>query len=79
MAIAAMQTLLDAGIKIPEEVCVVGFGDGPEAAAAGLTTVGVDIEKLGICAARQLIGQIHDLRIRGVTLLNTSIVPRKTC
>jgi DNA-binding LacI/PurR family transcriptional regulator len=57
----------------------VGFGDGPEAADARLTTVGVDVEQIGKRAARQLIGQIEGLQIRGVTLLNTMIVERDSC
>ncbi len=76
MAIAAMRVLQAQG---HDKMCVVGFGDGPEAAEAGLTTVGIDVEQIGKRAARQLIGQIEGLRIRGVTLLSTSIVERDSC
>lgn len=60
-------------------VCVVGFGDGAEAAEAGLTTVGVDVEQIGMRAARQLLGQIEGLKIGGVTVLSTTIVERESC
>jgi DNA-binding LacI/PurR family transcriptional regulator len=79
LAIAAMQVLRDVGIRVPEDVHVIGFGDGQEADAAGLTTVGVDVERLGMRAACQMIGQIEGLRIRGVTLVRTSIVERASC
>jgi LacI family transcriptional regulator len=79
LAIAAMQVLREVGIRVPEDVHVIGFGDGQEADAAGLTTVGVDVERLGMRAVRQLIGQIEGLRIRGVTLVRTSIVERASC
>jgi LacI family transcriptional regulator len=80
-AVAAADFLMAIeAIKLVEpEISVVGFGDGPEAAQAGLTTVGVDVEQIGVRAARQLIGQIEGLPIRGVTLLSTHIVERESC
>jgi LacI family transcriptional regulator len=78
MALAAMQSLKAAGLSVPEEVQVAGFGDGVEADAAGLTTVAADVVQQGRRCTRQLIGQIEGLRIRGVTVLNTHLVPRST-
>lgn len=78
MAEAAMNVLKSAGQRIPEDVAVVGFGDGPEAARAGLTTVAADVVELGRRGVRQLIGQIEGLRIRGLTLLSTKLVERET-
>jgi DNA-binding LacI/PurR family transcriptional regulator len=79
MAVAALDVLAKAGIRVPEDVSVVGFGDGQEAEAVGLTTVAADVVELGRRAARQLIGQIEGLRIRGLTLLSTELVIRQTC
>ena len=78
MAIAAMQSLHEAGVRVPDEVMVAGFGDGAEAEAPGLTTVAADIVEQGRRGARQLIGQINGLRIRGVTVLNTHLITRRT-
>jgi len=78
MAESAMNLIRAAGRRIPQDVAVVGFGDGPEAAQAGLTTVAADVTELGRRAARQLIGQIEGLRIRGLTLLSTELVERET-
>lgn len=78
MAEAAMREIRASGRRIPDDVAVVGFGDGPEAAQAGLTTVAADVTELGRRGARQLIGQINGLRIRGLTLLSTELIARET-
>lgn len=78
MAEAAMRAIQATGWRVPEDVAVVGFGDGPEAAQAGLTTVAADVVELGRRGARQLIGQIDGLRIRGLTLLSTELAERIT-
>lgn len=79
MAKSAIQVLREAGIDVPHEVSVVGFGDGPEAAAAGITTVAADVVELGRRSARQLIGQVEGLRIRGTTVLSVELILRDTC
>ncbi len=78
MACAAVDVLRDAGVHIPDDVAVVGVGDGPEATAAGLTTAGIDVEQIGVHAARQLLAQMHGSRIRGITRISTSIVRRSS-
>jgi DNA-binding LacI/PurR family transcriptional regulator len=79
MALALLDVLEGHGIRVPNDVCVVGFGDGPEAAEAGLTTVGGDVTELGKRSARQLFAQINGARIQGVTWLNTQVIERRTC
>ncbi len=78
MADAALNVLRAARVRIPADVAVVGFGDAPEAALSGLTTVAADVTELGRRAARQLIGQIEGLRIRGLTLLSTELIERES-
>ena len=78
MALAALRALREAGVRVPEAVQVAGFGDGEEAAGAGLTTVAADVYEQGRRGARQLIGQMEGLRMRGTTVLNTSLIPRDT-
>lgn len=78
MAIAAQRTLRAAGVEVPEQVTVVGFGDGPEAEAAGVTTVAADVLELGRRAARQLLAQLEGKRLRGRTLLSTHLVRRES-
>ena len=78
MAAAAGGVRRAAGIRIPEDVCVAGFGDGPEAEAASVTTVAANVRELGARACRQLIGQIRGLPIRGITVLATELIQRET-
>lgn len=78
MALEALVALRDAGIGVPDDVSLVAFGDGPEAEAAGLTVVAADVVELGRRAARQLLAQLGDMRLRGHTLLSTRLVLRAT-
>ncbi|MCU0514981.1 MAG: substrate-binding domain-containing protein [Anaerolineae bacterium] len=78
MAAAALPVLRGHGLRVPEAVSVVGFGDGSEAVSAGLTTIGVDVSAVGRRAARQLLGQMRGFSITGETLIGTTIVRRKT-
>lgn len=77
MAVAALDALA-ADVAVPERVSVVGFGDGIEAQAAGLTTVAADVVEIGRRAARQALGQLNGLRIVGQTLFSTQLLVRKT-
>jgi DNA-binding LacI/PurR family transcriptional regulator len=78
MGVAALEVLAVADIDVPNRLSVVGFGDGAEAQAVGLTTVAADVIELGRRAARQVIGQLDGLRIVGQTLFSTQLIVRKT-
>ncbi len=78
MAIAALEILGAHGYRVPQEVAVVGFGDGAEAEAVGLTTVAADVVSLGQRGARQLLGQISGLHIEGITMMSTQLIVRRT-
>jgi LacI family transcriptional regulator len=56
MAIGAQQAIRQAGLRIPDDIAVVGFDDLPQAALAEppLTTVRQPIEELGTAAAELL-------------------------
>ena len=55
MANGALQALQRAGVRVPEEVAVVGFDDIPLARHIGLTTVRVRIAELGERAIDRLM------------------------
>lgn len=76
MASAAQDALRAAGLDVPLDVAVVGYGDGPEAEAAGVTTVAADVVELGRRAARQLLAQLAGRSLTGRTLLSTHLVRR---
>lgn len=78
MAAAALNVLINRGIRVPEHVAVAGFGDGEMAALAQITTVSINVREQGQRAARLLLAQWHGAAITGRTLLNTTLVVRAT-
>lgn len=80
MAIGALETLRDAGLRVPEQVAVVGFDDIPLAQHLGITTVRVRIAQLGERAVDRLLDglsngdsaadELHapELVVRGTTV-----------
>ena len=58
MAIGALQALRQAGVRVPEDVAVVGFDDIPLARHMGLTTVRVRIAELGERALDRLLSML---------------------
>ena len=80
MALGAMRVLREAGRRVPQDVALVGFDDGPLAAVSDppLTTVHQPMEQLGREMAQLLLAQIRD----GVpdhseqVVLDTSLVRR---
>ena len=80
MALGALRALREAGRKVPDDVALVGFDDGPLAAVSDppLTTVHQPMERLGREMATMLLGQISS---GGVTapeqlVLEASLVHR---
>lgn len=57
MALGVMKALADEGVRVPEDVSVVGFDGIPESAyfRPGLTTVGFDFAEVGRRAVDQLL------------------------
>jgi DNA-binding LacI/PurR family transcriptional regulator len=60
-AIGAIWALRQAGLRVPEDVSVVGFDDVPAAAfnSPGLTTVRQPLQRMGQIAAKTVIEQIE--------------------
>jgi len=63
MAIGLMRALADRGIRVPEEVSVIGFDDIPAARylSPALSTVRIDFESEGRFAIRWLISEIEGI------------------
>ncbi len=61
-AIAAISALQDAGLRVPENVSVIGFDDIPLASYSNptLTTVRQPMQKMGEIAARTLLDRIEN-------------------
>lgn len=81
MAVGALQTLREAGVRVPTDLAVVGFDDADVAATSAppLTTVRQPIEELGQTIAWRLLGQLAgDRDLPPSILLPTELVRRES-
>jgi DNA-binding LacI/PurR family transcriptional regulator len=85
MALGVLHELARRGIRVPDEVSVVGFDDVPEAAYAipALTTVGFDKRAIADAALSALAARIEDRRAPGSDIViphrivhRASVAPR---
>ena len=83
MAIGALSALREVGVKVPEEIAVVGFDDIPIAqyTSPPLTSVRVPIIELGERATERLVEGLSSdrRRRRGCETLATTLVVRQSC
>ncbi|WP_107048604.1 LacI family DNA-binding transcriptional regulator [Streptomyces sp. NRRL S-87] len=83
MARGALRTLLDRGLRVPEDVAVVGFddiGDVAGGAVPALTTVRQDIEGMGRLMVRLLVRRIDHPELAGAdsVITPTLLVERQS-
>lgn len=80
IAIGAMRALAEAGLRIPEDVAVVGFDDIPAASMSSppLTTMAQDAGLAGRQLVETLIGRIRE-EPGGSVQLPTRLIVRRSC
>ena len=80
-ALGVIVALREAGLRIPEDLAVVGFDDIPLSRhlTPPLTTVRAPIEAAGVVAARQLANLIQGEIAPPLTLLPTELMIRRSC
>ncbi len=80
-AIGVLKSLHEHGIRIPEDVSVIGFDDLGFASFLNppLTTVRAPTEKVGQIATERLFGLLEDHPTDEVTILPTEIIFRRSC
>ncbi|MEU2332508.1 substrate-binding domain-containing protein [Streptomyces sp. NPDC013172] len=79
MALGAYSALAERGLRVPDDISVVGFDDLPEArwAAPALTTVRQPLAEMAATALRLLVRMMHGDRPEGTrTELSTRLVER---
>jgi DNA-binding LacI/PurR family transcriptional regulator len=82
MAIGALAAIHDAGLRVPEDIAVVGFDDDRLAAFTSppLTTIHESQREIGQRAGEMLIGLLNDIEPAVANLiLPTRLVIRKSC
>jgi len=83
MAIGALSALRESGVRVPEDVVVVGFDDIPIARymSPPLTTVHVAINELGERATRMLLQAVEEknVQVKVQETLPTTLVIRQSC
>ncbi|MCS6835725.1 MAG: LacI family transcriptional regulator [Anaerolineae bacterium] len=78
-ALVALKVLKAHRLRVPRDVCVMGFENSPAAHRVGLTTFASDWQALGHRAARQLVAQLRHGPLVGQTLIDAPLIQRSTC
>ena len=83
MALGARDAILDAGLKLPEDMALVGFDDIAESALKGveITTISQKKYDMGTLAVKVLIDKIEQgsLRMANQIILEPELVIRASC
>lgn len=79
MAIGALQVARDAGLRVPEDLSIVGFDDHEVAAYLGLTTIRQDVHTMGRRATHVLLRHLRgDLHEPAAVEVGTRLIVRAT-
>ena len=77
-AVGVLRALRDAGIRVPEDISVIGFDDDmAEHLTPALTTLRVNKEAMGVTAVKRLLARVHDPQAVSVTsILGVELIKR---
>jgi len=79
-AIGAMKALRRRGIRVPEDVAIVGYDNSPDAVVCEpeLTTVDIKIEMMGALCARTLQDLLENKEANTALAIQPEIIVRKS-
>jgi LacI family transcriptional regulator len=79
-ALGVLKAAKEAGVRVPDELSVIGFDNIPEADYCGLTTVDQFIDRMGYVATEMLVDLIRGKpRESSVYKVPTRLIVRHTC
>lgn len=78
MALGAIRTIRRAGLRVPEDISVMGIDDNPLAELVDLTTVRQPVREQGVLAARLLLEILAGRKPEHARKLPTRVVVRRT-
>jgi DNA-binding LacI/PurR family transcriptional regulator len=78
LAVGVLLAARARGLRVPQDLAVMGFDDGEMATAADLTTVRQPFEESGSTALSVLLGHLGGSDLRSTTMLDVRLVQRST-
>ncbi|SDO73942.1 transcriptional regulator, LacI family [Nakamurella panacisegetis] len=76
LAFGVMLAARDLGLRVPQDLSIMGYDDGPAAEAVGLTTIRQPFAETGAAAARVLRSQLSSPGPRTVTVMDCTLTVR---
>ena len=78
VAVGAMRTLRRAGLRIPEDISVIGIDDHPLAELTDLTTVSQPVRQQGLLAGQMVLGLLQGDDVERAVTVPTRLVIRQS-